>query len=105
TVTPASVVGGTGATGTVTLTAAAPTAGAIVALSSSNVTVASVPASVTVAAGALSASFAIGTTSVTASTPVTITGVFGGATRTATLSVNAPAPPRLHHRRPLNRRR
>jgi len=93
TVTPASVVGGTGATGTVTLTAAAPTAGAIVALSSSNVTVASVPASVTVAAGALSASFAIGTTSVTASTPVTITGVFGGATRTATLSVNAPAPP------------
>jgi len=93
TVTPASVVGGTGATGTVTLTAAAPTAGAIVALSSSNATVASVPASVTVAAGALSASFAIGTTSVTASTPVTITGVFGGATRTATLSVNAPAPP------------
>jgi hypothetical protein len=93
TVNPTSVVGGAGATGTVTLTAAAPTGGAIVGLSSSNATVASVPASVTVAAGALSANFAIGTTPVTASTPVTISGTFGGATRTATLSVTPPAPP------------
>jgi hypothetical protein len=93
TVNPTSVVGGAGATGTVTLTAAAPTGGANVALSSSNATVAAVPASVTVAAGALSATFAIGTISVTASTPVTIGGTFGGATRTATLSVTPPAPP------------
>jgi len=87
------VVGGAGATGTVTLTAAAPTGGAIVGLSSSNATVASVPASVTIATGTLSVNFAIGTTPVTASTPVTISGTFGGATRTATLSVTPPAPP------------
>ena len=93
TVNPTSVVGGAGATGTVTLTAAAPTGGAIVGLSSSNATVASVPASVTIATGTLSVNFAIGTTPVTASTPVTISGTFGGATRTATLSVTPPAPP------------
>jgi len=75
------------------LTAAAPTGGAIVGLSTSNATVASVPAGVTVGAGALSANFAIGTTPVTASTPATISGTFGGATRTATLSVTPPAPP------------
>jgi len=92
TVNPASVGGGAPATGTVTLTTAAPISGAIVALSSSNATVASVPASVTVAAGALSAHFAIGTTGVTASTSVTISGAFGGATRTATLSVNPASP-------------
>jgi len=96
TVNPTSVVGGAGASGTVTLTAAAPAGGAIVGLSSSNTTVASVPASATVAAGALSANFSIGTTAVTVATPVTISGTFGGATRTATLSVNpqvAPPPP------------
>jgi len=96
TVDPTSVVGGAGASGTVTLTAAAPASGAIVGLSSSNTTVASVPASATVAAGALSANFSIGTTAVTVATPVTISGTFGGATRTATLSVNpqvAPPPP------------
>ena len=96
TVNPTSVTGGAGSTGTVTLTAAAPSGGAIVGLSSSNAPVASVPASVTVTAGAVSANFAIGTTTVMVSTPVTITATFGGATRTSTLSVNpaaAPPPP------------
>ena len=92
TVNPTSVTGGSASTGTVTLTAA-PASAAVVTLSSSNATVASVPASVTVAAGALTANFSIATTAVATATSVTITGAFGGASRTATLSVNPPAPP------------
>jgi hypothetical protein len=86
-VSPASVVGGSGATGTATLTGAAPSGGLVVTLSSSNATVASVPASVTVAAGATSATFPVTTTSVASSTTITLTGVGGGATRTASLTV------------------
>ncbi len=85
---PTSVVGGTGATGTVTLTTAAGSGGLAVTLSSSNAAVASVPASVTVASGATTAQFTATTSSVTSSTNVTITGTGGGATRTATLAVN-----------------
>ena len=92
TVNPTSVTGGSASTGTVTLTAA-PASAAVVTLSSSNATVASVPASVTVAAGALTANFSIATTAVATATSVTITGAFGGASRTASLSVNPPAPP------------
>ena len=51
TVNPASVVGGIGSTGTVTLSGTAPSGGAVVTLSSSNASVAQVPASVTVNAG------------------------------------------------------
>ena len=47
---PASVVGGTGSTGTVTLSSAAPAGGAVVTLSSSSPATAAVPASVTVLA-------------------------------------------------------
>jgi hypothetical protein len=93
-VSPTSVVGGNSSQGTVTLTAAAPTGGAIVTLSSNNTTVASVTAAnVTVPAGALSANFAIGTTGVTAATVVTISGTYAGATRTAMLTVNPQTPP------------
>ena len=89
-VNPTSVVGGASSTGTVTLTSAAPTGGAVVSLSSNN-GAATVPASVTVAAGATSATFTATTSTVTVSTAVTITGTFGGATRTATLTVNPAA--------------
>jgi len=92
-VAPTSVVGGSSSQGTVTLTAGAPAGGAIVTLSSSNTAVVSLPASVTVAAGATSANFGMTTTGVTAATSVTIGGAFGGATRTAILSVNPPPPP------------
>jgi hypothetical protein len=87
-VSPTGVVGGSGATGTVTLSAAAGTGGLVVTLSSSNSSVVSVPASVTVVAGATTAQFAVTTTAVTSATTVTITGTGGGATRTATLTVN-----------------
>jgi hypothetical protein len=94
-VSPSSVVGGNGATGTVTLSAAAPANGAVIGLSR-GVSAASVPATVTVPAGAQSATFPITTTAVTSSTPVTITATYGSASRSATLTVtpgSQPAPP------------
>jgi FG-GAP-like repeat len=90
---PASIVGGNTSQGTASLTSAAPSGGAVVTLSSSNTSAATVPASVTVPAGAFSATFTVSTASVTASTSLTISGTYGGATRSATLTVTPPAPP------------
>jgi hypothetical protein len=90
------VVGGSPSQGTVTLTAAAPSGGAVVSLSSSNTAVATVPPSVTVPAGSTSAGFTVTTRSVTGSTSVTITAAYGGVTKTAALTVTpqaAPPPP------------
>lgn len=72
-------------TGTVTLTAAAPAGGAAVTLSSS-AAAGTVPASVTVPAGSTTATFSVATSG---SGQVTITASFGGASRTASLMVNA----------------
>jgi hypothetical protein len=83
---PSAVTGGAPSQGTVTLTAAAPTVGASVSLSSNNAA-AVVPASVNVPGGAISANFPITTTSVSTSTPVTITATYQVA-KTATLTVN-----------------
>jgi hypothetical protein len=90
---PSTVTGGNSAQGTVTLTNAAPSGGAQVALSSSNAAAASVPASVNVPAGATSASFTVSTASVTASTSATISASYGGVSRTALLTVQAAPPP------------
>src|SRR5207302_3027177 len=91
---PTSVTGGTqSSTGTVTLSRAAPSGGAVVALSSNNTFTARVPASVTVAAGATTASFMVSTSAVTAPTTVAISAAYGGTTRTATLTVNPVALP------------
>jgi hypothetical protein len=87
-VNPATVTGGSSSSGSVSLTTAAPSGGATVSLSSSNTSAATVPATVTVASGATLATFPVSTSPVTASTSVIITGVYGGVTRTATLSVN-----------------
>jgi LmbE family N-acetylglucosaminyl deacetylase len=87
---PASVAGGTMASGTVTLSGPAPAGGAQVALSSNNAAVV-VPSSVTVAAGATSASFNAATMPVATSTTVTISGTYGGATQTGSVTVLAPA--------------
>ena len=89
-----SVVGGNSIQGTVRLSAAA-TAATVVTLAS-NSGAATVPASVTVAAGASSASFTINTTTVSVPVSATISGSFGGVTRSATLTINpvtAPPPP------------
>ena len=61
TVSPASVSGGTQATGIVRLPSAAPSGGAVVALASNQPGAASVPQSVTVPSGSIQASFAIAT--------------------------------------------
>jgi len=82
-----SVNGGSPSTGSVTLSAQAPSGGAIVSLSSSNTTVATVPASVTVPGGTTSATFAVTTLAVTASTSVTISASYAGVTQTALLTV------------------
>lgn len=90
---PSGVTGGNTSQGTVSLTSAAASGGAVVTLSSSNTSAATVPASVTVPAGASSATFTVSTASVTGSTSATITGAFGGVTRSATLTVTPPPPP------------
>src|SRR5467141_2900950 len=89
---PASVAGGNSSTGTVALSGPAPTGGAQVALSSNN-GAASVPPSVTIAAGATSATFVVTTSTVASSTTVTISAVYSGATRTASLTVTPTPPP------------
>jgi hypothetical protein len=89
--TPTSVIGGDVSTGTVILREPAPPGGAVVALSSSDASVVTIPANVTVAGGATSAQFPVSTTRVTSSTAVTISATFGGATKSAVLTVT-PAP-------------
>ncbi|HSW06467.1 hypothetical protein [Aquabacterium sp.] len=91
---PASVVGGSGATGTVSLSAPAPAAGAVVSLAS-NQAAAVVPATVAVSAGASSATFAITTSVVGTLTSATITASWGGVSKTATLSIQPAAAPSL----------
>jgi hypothetical protein len=89
TLSPTSVVGGNPSQGTVTLSAAAPSSGVVVTLSSSNTAAATVPASVSIASGASSATFPITTSSVTTSTSSTVSASYAGVTDTAALSVQA----------------
>jgi hypothetical protein len=89
TLSPLSVIGGSSSAGTISLSRAAPSGGAVVTLSSSNAAIASVPLSVTVAAAATTASFTVKTNRVTATTPITISGVCGGVTKTVVLTVKA----------------
>jgi hypothetical protein len=93
-VTPASVTGGTGATGSVSLSAPAPAAGAVVALSSNQAAV-SVPASVAVAAGASTATFVVTTTAVAAPTVATLHASYAGVSQGTTLTVQPAAAPTL----------
>jgi hypothetical protein len=86
-VNPTETVGGTPATGTVTLTSAAASGGFVVALSSDNPAVATVPASVTVPAGASSATFPVATTPVSNSQSALIIGTAQGFTTYAILTV------------------
>ena len=85
---PSTVTGGTASVGTVTLSGPAPSGGVVVSLSD-NSSSASVPASVTVPGGSNSATFTITTYLVYSPRSVTISAVYGGVTRTATLTVTA----------------
>lgn len=90
-VSPTSLVGGNGATGTVTLSVVAPASGAMVALTSSDPAV-QVPPNVTIAANTRSANFGITTNVVSADTAVTVSGNYNNTARSATLTVR-PVPP------------
>jgi hypothetical protein len=85
------VEGQSSATGTVTLTAAAPAAGAVVQLESGNRDAAKVPGSVTVAAGNKTATFVVDTSTVPLPTNVTIQATYLGVTKLFVMTVRAPA--------------
>jgi uncharacterized protein (TIGR03437 family) len=85
-VNPTAVVGGTSSTGTVTLSAVAPTGGIPVALSSNNSS-ATAPASIIVAAGSSTATFPVTTTVVASSTTATITASYNQVNKTAVLTI------------------
>ena len=87
---PASVSGGTTATGTVFLSSPAPSGGISVTLATSNSAVAKVPGIVTVPGGQTSASYPVTTFSVTNNTTATITA-FYDVTRSASLTITAGA--------------
>ena len=88
---PATVLGGNSVTGTVTLSGPAPTGGVLIDLSSSNTSAATVSGSVTVSAGETSATFTVVSLPVAATTSVTISATSGSSTKTAALTVQAPA--------------
>jgi Bacterial Ig domain/3-keto-disaccharide hydrolase len=90
TLNPATVIGSVSAVGTVTLTGPAPSAGAVVTLTSGNTAVATVPASTTVAPNATTTTFTVNTTPVASDTPVTLTASYGNSTQTGGLTVTSP---------------
>lgn len=92
TINPASVTGGTNATGTVVLSQPAPSGGISITLSTSNRSVAQAPGIVSVPGGQTSASFTIATFAVSGDTSATITAMYD-ATRSANLTVTRGAAP------------
>jgi hypothetical protein len=94
-ITPSSVTGGANATGTVFLSAPAPSGGVSVTLATNNASVARAPGVVSVPAGQTSASFTITTFAVSANSGATITAFFD-TTVSASLGVTragVPPPP------------
>src|SRR5262249_38937421 len=92
TITPASVSGGTNATGTVFLSSPAPAGGASITLATSNANAARAPGVVNVPAGQTSANFTVTTFAVGSNTVVTITAFFD-TTVSANLTVTSGPPP------------
>lgn len=92
---PAGVFGGNSATGIVNLTTGnvAPAGGSIVSITNDNPSLVTTPFNVTIPAGQSSATFLIQTQQTGLATPVTITGTYGGVSRTATLTVSPPSNP------------
>jgi hypothetical protein len=91
---PALVTGGSPSTCTVTLSGAAPAAGAVVSISD-NSAAATAPTSLTIAAGATSNTFVVTTTAVATNQTVSLSASYGGASPTASLAISAPAPASL----------
>jgi hypothetical protein len=91
--TPIAVIGGRLVDGAVTFPCPAGSGGLTIMLSSSQPTLAVVPGTVTAPTGATSATFAVATKSVAAITSVTITAMFAGTSRTASLELRPVPPP------------
>jgi uncharacterized protein (TIGR03790 family) len=89
TVSPKSIIGGSTAHGTVTLTGPAYADGIVVSLTSSDPSVAAVPASITVPTGANKAVFEVTTSPVSISTPAVITASSGGSMKSFPITVTA----------------
>ncbi|MGH7817318.1 MAG: hypothetical protein ACREOR_08005 [Candidatus Binatia bacterium] len=87
TLNPTSVRGGVKSVGTVTFTAAAPTGGLVVNLSSNNPIKAAVPSTLTVAPGNMTGTFNITTAAVNKKTVVTITAAAGAVVKTSSLTI------------------
>lgn len=81
------VVGDFDATGMVTLSAAAPSGGIVVALGGSRAGLATVPASITIAQGQTTATFTITTVRPLATSEVLVTAQYDGLVRTALLTI------------------
>jgi hypothetical protein len=90
---PSALYGGNDGSGVVTLATGhvAPSGGAVVILTNDNASLVSTPPSVTIPAGWTNASFPIQTVTTGITTPVNISASYGGATKTATLTVAAPS--------------
>jgi hypothetical protein len=89
---PDTVLGGTAfVTGTITLSAAAPTNGLAVTVTSSNASIATVPTPVTVAAGTTKQTFEMLTQPVADETSVTISASYGTSSASAVLAIEPPA--------------
>ena len=89
TASPNPVVGGNPSTGSVTLTAAAPSGGATIGLSSSDPAI-TVPGMVTVGQGASAANFTIATATVSASVSATVAATYNGVTRSLVFTATPP---------------
>ena len=87
TLNPTSVKGGSTSQGTVALSGVAPSGGAVITLSSSKSSAATVPASVTVSPGQSSTTFTLSTSRPSSDTSVTVSAVYNGVTKTASLTV------------------
>ena len=83
------VTGGTNVTGTVTLEKAS-TFALTVSLASDNAA-ATVPATVTVPAGQTQGTFTVSTSGVASATTATISAIWGGTTKSASLTINRPS--------------
>ena len=88
TLSPGTVIGGTSAVATLTLTFPAPAGGAAIALTSSAAS-AVVPATVTIPAGQTTVPVTITTSAVPTTAAVTLTATYAGVTKKATLTVQA----------------
>jgi len=88
---PTSTVGGNASTGTVTLTGAAPSGGAVISLSSNNTAAATVATSVTIPAGSTSITFPVNTSGVASPQSASISASYNGSSKSGVLNVTPAA--------------